>query len=104
MVSTIIGVMGLVLATRVLGQDTSTVCQIPGDSDILGIGVRLGLYFQFTSNLLVTLVRPEEALGSLLVSSMLGFGILIATIYSLANNNLPPGSFISTQWYFLPPF
>ena len=89
------------IMTHTLVSAQSEVCQIPGDPDILGLGVRLGLYFQFTSNLLIAIVRPTEGLGSLLISSVLASGIFVATIYSLVYQNMPPSAFISTQWFLL---
>ena len=49
----------LLLAYPALGQSEDN-CRVPADPDILGLGVRLGLYFQIFSNLLIGVVRPEE--------------------------------------------
>lgn len=91
----------LAITVGVTAQSAPAACQVPGDPDILGLGIRLGLYFQFASNLFIGIVRPQEGLSSLLVSSMLACGIFVATIYSLVQNNIPPGAFITTQWFLL---
>lgn len=80
---------------------SSLDCRIPGDPDILGLGTRLGLYFQFFSNVLIGIIRPHEGVSSLVVSNMLLAGMFIAVIYSLTVNNLPPSSFLTTQWFLL---
>jgi hypothetical protein len=101
MISGKCGAVLLVVLASTFVAAQSDVCQIPGDADILGLGVRLGLYFQFSSNLLIAAIRPSEGLASLLLSSIFATGILVATIYSLANQIMPPSAFISTQWFLL---
>jgi hypothetical protein len=76
-------------------------CEVPGDPDLLGIGVRLGFYFQFASNILLIFKRPDEAASSIIVSSMLMSGYFIATIYSITQNNLAPGAIIPAIWFFV---
>jgi hypothetical protein len=73
-------------------------CIIPGDSDILGQGVRLGMYFQLSSNLLLYAVRPSEAIGSIDVSNMLLTGFFISIVYSLSNGSFLPSSVVNVQY------
>jgi hypothetical protein len=80
---------------------SSLDCRIPGDPDILGLGVRLGLYFQFFGNLLIGIIRPREGVSSLAVSNVLLAGMFVAVIYSFTVNNLPASSFLTTQWFLL---
>lgn len=44
-------------------------CQVYADGDIIGLGVRLGLYFQLFSNIVVLWGAPDEALVSITTSS-----------------------------------
>jgi len=76
-------------------------CRIPADPDILGLGVRLGVYFQFVSNILIILINVEEAVSSLLVSGILFTGIFIAELYNLRITNPPPSSTITLEWFLL---
>jgi hypothetical protein len=86
--------MSIVSIVSSLTQMSSLDCRIPGDPDILGFGLRLGLYFQFFGNLLIGIIRPHEGVASLAVSNALLAGMFIAVIYSLTVNNLPPSSFL----------
>jgi len=45
------------LVQRVYAQP----CQVNVDLDLLGIGVRLGIYFQLTSNILLLRAQRQEA-------------------------------------------
>lgn len=65
-------------------------CIIPADADILGLGVRLGLYFQFASNILITYARPMEGVSSITVSNIFFTGFFVAVIHSTVHNNLAP--------------
>jgi hypothetical protein len=74
--------------------ETNT-CTIQADADILGLGVRLGLYFQFVANFVVSVARPSEAVDSLSVSNILFSGIFIAILYAAVNNNVPAGELLT---------
>jgi len=72
------------------------------DLDLLGIGVRLGIYFQLSSNILLLRAQPEEAASSVTVSSLFMSAYFISLLYSIANSNIPPGGIIcSTGFLFL---
>src|ERR1700755_1643983 len=64
-------------------------CRVPADPDVLGLGVRLGLYFQTASAVLISLVRPEEAKGSWLPTALFFSAFFIAVLYSVAHNLFP---------------
>jgi hypothetical protein len=66
-------------------------CRIPADPDILGLGVRLGLYFQLAANGIIVALRPEDGVASLKVSNMLFTGLYVSIIHSTLKNDLPPG-------------
>jgi hypothetical protein len=67
------------------------ICNIPANPDLLGIGVRFGIYFQLAANMLITAVRPEEGISSLTISNIFYTGNLIGVIYSLVHTGIPPG-------------
>ena len=77
-------------------------CEIQADPDLLGIGVRLGFYFQFASNLVLLFTRQDEAVQSITLSNLFMIAYFIAAIQSLILNNLPPGAVIPiTSFFFL---
>jgi len=74
-------------------------CRVPADTDILGLGVRIGLYFQTASTLLIALVKPEEWAGSYISTGLFFLSFFIAVIYSAARNQFPPGAAVNCTWY-----
>ena len=82
-----------------VAAETSADCKVPGDPDILGLGVRLGLYFQLSSTLLVSLVRPKEARDTYLPTALFFTAFFIAVVYSTTLSNSAPGALISVTWY-----
>ena len=91
----------MVIVLAVIEHVGAVNCEVPADPDLLGIGVRLGFYFQFATNFLLIFTRPEEAASSIILSSMMMSGYFIATIYSITHNNLAPGVIIPTTWFFV---
>lgn len=91
-------VISFCLLGAALAQSTEE-CRVPGDPDILGLGTRLGLYFQVLSSLLIGISRPEESADSVLPTGLFLTGFLVAVIYSTALNDFPPGATISCTWY-----
>ena len=88
-----------ILLARQTSAASEDVCEIPADEDILGLGVRLGLYFQILSNFVVGIADPDEAAGTFIPSFLFILSYLIAVLYSVINNNYPPGALISSTWY-----
>jgi hypothetical protein len=74
-------------------------CQVAGDPDVLGLGVRLGFYFQLSSNLVLGTIRPEDAANAFLPNVFFVISLVCAAIYSSAKQNFPPGSIIACTWY-----
>ena len=70
-------------------------CHIPADPD-LGIRPRIN-----SGDLLIAMVRPHEAFGSLTVSNLLLTAISVAIILSLSNDGVPPSGLIITMWLML---
>ena len=88
-------VLALTLFIGIIESADTTDCTIQADADILGLGVRLGLYFQLVANFIVTIARPDEGVSSLSVSNILFTGIFIAILHSTVNNNVPAGEMLT---------
>lgn len=67
-------------------------CVIQGNPDILGIGVRLGIYFRLVANLAIAFIHPDEALGSL---AML---MIISVLHSIVNYSISSAELICALW------
>jgi len=89
------------LTSLTAAQSTNSTgeCHVPADPDILGLGVRLGLYFQLVSTFLLTLPREKEARDTLVSSEFFFSGFIVAVIYSVVTQSLPPGAIIACTWY-----
>jgi hypothetical protein len=80
--------------------DTTTDCRVPADSDILGLGVRLGVYFQLSSTWILQLVRREEAVDTFLPTGFFFVSFFIAVVFSTAKGDFTsPGALIASTWY-----
>src|SRR5271170_815207 len=80
--------------------DTTEDCRVPADPDILGLGVRLGLYFQLSSTWILQLVRREEAVDTFLPTSFFFVSFFIAVVFSTAKGDFSaPGALIASTWY-----
>jgi hypothetical protein len=90
----------IILAYLVQRVEASSLddCQVEADADILGLGVRLGLYFQLTSNIYIAFIHPKEAAGSLQVNNMFMTALFVSLLYSTIQNNLPSGAIICALW------
>jgi len=73
-------------------------CRVEADADILGLGVRLGIYFQLTSNVYIAFVHPKEAAGSLQINNMFMTALFVSLLYSTVQNNLPSGAIVCALW------
>jgi len=91
--------LALTLFTIPVFAANSTDCRVPADPDIQGLGVRLGLYFQLLSTVLLQLVRVEEALVNFLATALFFTSFFIAFIFSTARNDFAPGAVIACTWY-----
>ena len=80
-------------------QTNSTECLIRGDADVIGLGFRLGLYFQLLSTLLLGTVRPEQAADAFIPNVFFIISLVCAAIYSSSRLNFPPGAVIACTWY-----
>ena len=64
-------------STYFLTRDT---CQgLPGNSDLYGLGIRIGIYLQWTSSLLTNTFLPDGAADLLDANSIFLFAVFIAT-------------------------
>lgn len=93
----------LVLSPSTLAQFTNfTECRVPANPDTLGLGVRLGLYFQLISNMLMNIVNcksRKEAQDGFLPTAYFFASFIAAVIYSAARHDFAPGAIIACTWY-----
>jgi hypothetical protein len=78
---------------------TTTECIIPGDPDVLGLGVRIGFYLQLLSNLVLGTIRPQDASKGFLQNVFFIICLVTAAIFSSAKHQFPAGSTIACTWY-----
>lgn len=79
---------------------TTNDCRVPADPDILGLGVRLGLYFQLSSTWILQLVRREEAVDTFLPTCYFFVSFFIAVVFSTAKGDFAAsGALIASTWY-----
>ena len=79
-------------------QDVADECSVDGDADILGIGVRLGIYFQLSANIIIAFVRPEEGVIAIPVTNVLMTGIFAALLHSMSQNSITPNELVCSLW------
>jgi hypothetical protein len=90
------------LPAQTTGASSGTAfCSIPANPDLIGLGIRLGIYFQLSANVIIALVKPNEGISSLTVSNIFFTGNLIALVYSVAQNNVPPSVMVSAMWFLV---
>jgi hypothetical protein len=91
---------GVIILSLILPAFAQTEnCRVLADADILGLGVRIGLYFQTASTLLVALIKPDEWAGSYMSTALFFLSFFIAVIYSIARHESPPGALITCTWH-----
>lgn len=61
-------------------SDNASCPPLEGNSDLYGLGIRIGIYLQWISTWIVTLVNPEETQSAYEVNSAFVFAVVIATI------------------------
>jgi hypothetical protein len=76
----------------------STCTGVYADPDIIGLGVRLGLYLQLFSNILVVYKSPDEAVNSIVQTNMFMTAVFVAIMYSVAQGRATPGELIVFMW------
>lgn len=73
---------------------TPSPCHVYGDPDIIGLGVRLGLYLQVISNLVIVYNSPKEGAASIVVTNIFMTAVLAAIIILLHVVALQPANFL----------
>lgn len=63
-------------------------CQLLGDVDLYGIGIRIGLYLQWTSILIALLIAPSESIPTFTASNIITFAIIISLLAGISNESL----------------
>jgi hypothetical protein len=64
-------------------------CVIPGDSDLFGLGVRLGVYLTGLSSLLSRLLCFTRSISITSSLSLLSFVLIIALVKNILTDNSP---------------
>jgi hypothetical protein len=94
-----LSLLSILIAQLASAQNNTTGCLIPGDEDLFGIGIRIGLYFQILSNFVIALLHPEEAYDTFLPNLFFFTGIVVALVYTASQTSPPPGSLIACTWF-----
>ena len=89
-------VPAIVSATATYSPDPHS-CEIIGDSELYGIGIRIGSYLQWAAIFLAILLVPENAIGAFLASNVLTLAIVIS-FFNGAMRIDSSRTFISTEW------
>lgn len=67
---------GTVASESAVGN--TTTCQVYGDTDIIGLGVRLGLYLQLLSNIVVVYKSKREGVASIMLTNIFMTAVFVA--------------------------
>lgn len=63
-------------------------CELLGDIDLYGIGIRVGLYLQWVSILIALLLAPSESIPTFTASNIITFAIIISLLAGISNESL----------------
>lgn len=74
-------------------------CRVYGDTDIIGLGVRLGLYFQLLSNIIVVYKNTREGIASIMLTNIFMTAVFVAIVFSVAHGSATPSELIVFMWY-----
>lgn len=94
--------VGIEHAVRESAPASIASCVLNGNSDLYGLGIRLGVYFQLISTLLANHFLPDALREALDANTIFLVSIFIAVIKSSVNvNNLTaPEAFVMLQMLF----
>ena len=67
---------------------TFQTCNIVGNADIYGVGIRIGFYMQVLASGIALVVRPDNAKGFLATNTWFQIGLFVALIYNSANDSI----------------
>jgi hypothetical protein len=67
---------------------TLQTCDIEGNADIYGIGIRIGFYLQVLASGIALVVRPDDAKGFFATNAWFQIGLFVALIYNSANDSI----------------
>lgn len=79
-----------------LHRDGSPACGYTGNSDIYGLGIRIGIYLQWFSTWLSTAFIPEEMLGTTVANSIFLIAISAATLTLCNSSGMVGGNTVYT--------
>lgn len=77
-------------------SSNGTSCNIIGNTDVYGIGIRLGLYLQWFGVLMATFLAPAQMTSGRIASNIINLAVLINTFH-----NASEGSLVSVEWYIV---
>lgn len=66
----------------------SGTCQLVGDTDLYGIGIRIGLYLQWASILIALVIAPSESIPTFTASNIITFAIIISLLAGISDESL----------------
>jgi hypothetical protein len=90
----LIGFPSTVLAGSRYANDDPKNCQIIGDTNIYGLGIRLAYYLQFTAAVLSPYLAPNQ-----LSNICLSFGAITLASFAAVYENAVQGYFIAVDWH-----
>lgn len=89
-------VPAIVSATTIYSPDPHS-CEIIGDPELYGIGIRIGSYLQWAAIFLAILLVPENAIGAFLAANVLTLAIFIS-FFDGAMKNDASRTFLLKEW------
>jgi hypothetical protein len=81
-------------ATRFTGEQGS--CQILGDSDVYGLGIRLNYYLQWAAIVFATWIAPEQVEPARLTSNVVTIAVYVNTFLGVRHDSL-----IAAEWWIV---
>ncbi|KAF5707583.1 hypothetical protein FMUND_11017 [Fusarium mundagurra] len=79
-------------------KEDSTSCDITGDDDLYGIGIRLSLYLQWATVLIATWIAPNEAFYARTLGNIITIAVLANAIRSIASAE---SGLVAVEWWIV---
>ncbi|KAB5581209.1 hypothetical protein GE09DRAFT_465352 [Coniochaeta sp. 2T2.1] len=84
-------------------MDTSSGCEVDGNRDLYGLGIRLGFYAQWIATLLVTLFRQEEESLQRAVNLIFQLAVFSSLVLLTANGTVHSCEVMIAFWLLFGP-
>ncbi|RYN23742.1 hypothetical protein AA0114_g12823 [Alternaria tenuissima] len=75
-----------------------TVCQVNGNPDLYGIGIRIGLYLQWVSTLLISIFIPKEVRTTRAVNLWIQSAIFLGLLLLVTSQDATPAEVLIALW------